>query len=153
VLSILTQSSTPLIQLTFSSWETHALKAVAKKSGITKQRGVRLAVKGHEGRTIMAAFHPAYALRNPGVHPTFIEDVRRFARAVAGDLQVRPVEEELARLRALNAYREALLALPPGTLVAYDFENRHKPWHKDWSATCLGFLGWSHLVCGASLSP
>src|SRR6266496_595123 len=38
----------------------HALKSVARRSGITKQRGVRLAVKGYEGRTIMAAFHPAY---------------------------------------------------------------------------------------------
>jgi DNA polymerase-1 len=117
-----------------------ALKAVARKSGITKQRGVRLAVKGHEGRTIMAAFHPAYALRNPGIHPTFVEDVRRFARAVAGELRVKPVKKKLVGdIEAVKRLRAALLALPPDTLIAYDFEDRYAPWHKDWSATCLGF--------------
>src|SRR5262245_30380885 len=37
-----------------------ALTSVAKKSGITKHRGIRLDVKGQPAnRTIMAAFHPA----------------------------------------------------------------------------------------------
>jgi hypothetical protein len=140
VLDILKLSSRHSIHLTFSSWGMLPSKPWLEKSGITKQRGVRLAVKGHEGRTIMAAFHPAYALRNPGVHPTFVEDVRRFARAVSGDLQVRSVKKRsCSTISSVKRLRAALLALPPGTLVAYDFENRHKPWHKDWSATCLGF--------------
>ena len=118
----------------------HALKAIARRSGITKHRGVRLAVKGHETRTVMAAFHPAYALRNPGVHPTFREDVRRFARAINGELRVTPVSKKaVSTTRALHRLRKALLSLPAGTVVAYDFENRYKPWHKDWSAQCLGF--------------
>src|SRR5499427_7132783 len=118
----------------------HALKAVAKRSGITKHRGIRLDVRGHGRRTIMAAFHPAYALRNPGIHPTFIEDVRRFARAINGDLRVQPVRVKTVNtVAAVKRLRQALIDLPPGTVVSYDFENRLKPWDKDWSATCLGF--------------
>lgn len=121
----------------------HALKAVARRSGITKHRGVRLSVRGHEQRNIMAAFHPAYALRNPGVHPTFIEDVRRFARAISGDLKVETVRtKNCGTVDAVKKLRAALLKLPPGTVVSYDFENRNKPWDKDWSATCIGF-SWS----------
>ena len=121
----------------------HALKAVAKRSGITKHRGIRLDVRGHGRRTIMAAFHPAYALRNPGIHPTFIEDVRRFARAINGDLRVQPVRVKTVNtVAAVKRLRQALINLPPGTVVSYDFENRLKPWDKDWSATCLGF-SWS----------
>src|SRR4029077_10164852 len=75
-----------------------ALTAVARKSGITKHRGVRLEVKGHpKSRTIMAAFHPAYALRNPGVHPTLQEDIRRFARAIKGEFQVVPTKTKFVQ--------------------------------------------------------
>ena len=124
----------------------HALRAVARKSGITKHRGVRLAVRGHERRTIMAAFHPAYALRNPGVHPIFREDVRRFARAVNGELRVTPVRKKgVTTVEGVKRLRKAMLTLPPGTVVAYDFENRYRPWDKDWSATCLG-VSWDGEV-------
>jgi DNA polymerase-1 len=117
----------------------HALKGVARRSGITKHRGVRLAVKGLEDRTVMAAFHPAYALRNPGVHPIFREDVKRFARAINGELRVTPVRKKgCSTVEGVRKLRAALLSLPPGTVVSYDYENRLKPWDRDWSATCLG---------------
>jgi uracil-DNA glycosylase family 4 len=120
-----------------------ALTAVAKKSGITKHRGVRLEVKGQpKDRTIMAAFHPAYALRNPGIHPTFQEDVRRFSRAIKGEFQVVPVRKKLvATVKGLKWLIAQIENLPPGTDVSYDVENRYRPWDKDWSIQCLG-ISW-----------
>lgn len=117
-----------------------ALQAVARKSGITKHRGVRLEVKGHpKGRTIMAAFHPAYALRNPGVHPTLQEDIRRFARAIKGEFQVVPVQKKyVATVKGLKRVIQLLQSAPSGSVVAYDVENRYRPWDKDWSIQCLG---------------
>jgi uracil-DNA glycosylase family 4 len=118
----------------------HALQAVARKSGITKHRGVRLEVKGHpKSRTIMAAFHPAYALRNPGVHPTLQEDIRRFARAIKGEFQVVPVRKIFCGTpKGVRHVISALESLPPGTPVSYDVENRYVPWHPEWSIQCLG---------------
>jgi uracil-DNA glycosylase family 4 len=117
-----------------------ALQAVARKSGITKHRGVRLDVKGHpESRTIMAAFHPAYALRNPGVHPTLQEDIRRFARAIKGEFQVVPVAKKyVGTVNGLRKVIQLLESAPAGTAVSYDVENRYRPWDKDWSIQCLG---------------
>jgi DNA polymerase-1 len=120
-----------------------ALTSVAKKSGITKHRGVRLDVKGQPAyRTIMAAFHPAYALRNPGVYPTLQEDIRRFARAIQGEFQVVPVKTRM--VTTFKGFRQLLAVLeklPPHTVVSYDTEDRYRPWHPDWSVTCLG-LSW-----------
>ena len=117
-----------------------ALTAVAKKSGITKHRGVRLDISGQPAsRTIMAAFHPAYALRNPGVYPTLQEDIRRFARAIQGKFQVVPVQTYM--VKSVKGFRSVLKLLeraPAGTVVSYDVENRYAPWHPDWSIQCLG---------------
>ena len=117
-----------------------ALTAVARKSGITKHRGVRLEVKGHpSSRTIMAAFHPAYALRNPGIHPTLQEDIRRFARAIKGEFQVVPVKKKyVATIKGVKSVIQLLENAPPGTVVSYDVENRYRPWDPDWSIQCLG---------------
>ncbi|HEY7417924.1 MAG TPA: DNA polymerase [Ktedonobacteraceae bacterium] len=117
-----------------------ALQAVARKSGITKHRGVRLEIKGHpKSRTIMAAFHPAYALRNPGVHPTLQEDIRRFARAIKGEFQVVPVAKKyVGTVDGLRKVIALLESAPPGSVVSYDVENRYRPWDKDWSIQCLG---------------
>ena len=117
-----------------------ALQAVARKSGITKHRDVRLEVKGHpRSRTIMAAFHPAYALRNPGVHPTLQEDIRRFARAIKGEFQVVPVTKKfVGTVDGLRKVINLLEKAPSGSVVSYDVENRYRPWDKDWSIQCLG---------------
>jgi DNA polymerase-1 len=117
-----------------------ALQAVARKSGITKHRGVRLDIKGQpKSRTIMAAFHPAYALRNPGVHPTLQEDIRRFARAIRGEFQVVPVRKRyVATAAGLRHVIQLLENAPDGTVVSYDVENRYRPWDSDWSIQCLG---------------
>jgi len=117
-----------------------ALTAVAKKSGITKHRGVRLDVKGQpSSRTIMAAFHPAYALRNPGVYPVLQEDIRRFARAIHGSFQVVPVKTRMVTgFKGLRTLMRMMDALPPKSVISYDTEDRYRPWHKDWSVTCLG---------------
>ncbi len=117
-----------------------ALTAVARKSGITKQRGVRLDIKGQpRDRTIMATFHPAYALRNPGIHPTLQEDIRRFARAIKGEFQVVPVRKKyVSTVEGVRGVIRLLQSAPPRTVVAYDVENRYVPWHPDWSIQCLG---------------
>jgi uracil-DNA glycosylase family 4 len=117
-----------------------ALQAVARKSGITKHRGVRLEVKGHpKSRTIMAAFHPAYALRNPGIHPTLQEDIRRFARAIKGEFQVVPVKKKyVGTVKGLKRVIQLLEQAPARTVVSYDVENRYRPWDKEWSIQCLG---------------
>ena len=118
-----------------------ALQCVARKSGITKQRGLRLSVKDPvwADRTIMATIHPAYVLRNPGQDAVFSEDVRRFARAIGGTFQVVPVGVKLVRsTTALKALRRKLLALPEGAEISYDVENRGSPWQADWAVVCLG---------------
>jgi uracil-DNA glycosylase family 4 len=115
-----------------------ALQAVARKSGITKQRGVRLNVKDPLwcGCTVMATIHPAYVLRNPGQHGTFQEDVRRFARAIKGEfraVRVRPYSvRDVAGLRRLRGIIER------ADEISYDVENAWDPWQEDWGITCLG---------------
>jgi uracil-DNA glycosylase family 4 len=120
-----------------------ALTAVAKKSGITKHRGVRLSVSGQPpSRTIMAAFHPAYALRNPGVYPVLQEDIRRFARAISGSFQVVPVKSIMVTgFKGFKKVIAMLEALPPKSVVSYDVENRLRPWEPGWSIQCIG-LSW-----------
>jgi len=119
-----------------------ALTAVAKKSGITKHRGVRLEVSGQpRRRTIMAAFHPAYALRNPGIYPVFQEDLRRFARALRGEFQVVPVKSRLVTtVKGFKGLLALLERAPAHTVVSYDVENRNRPWDgpENWSIQCLG---------------
>lgn len=115
-----------------------ALQAVAKKSGITKQRGVRLEVRDplYAGRTVMATIHPAYVLRNPGQQSVFTEDVRRFARAIRGEFQaaeVRPIM--VGTVEGLRKLKKILLK---AEVISYDVESRYQPWEDDWCIVCLG---------------
>ena len=121
-----------------------ALQAVARKSGITKQRGVRLKVKDPvwANRQVMATFHPAYILRNPGQHSTLAEDVKRFARMMRGEFQVVPVKSKyVGNAATVRWLRRQLEQLPPGTVVSYDVENRGRPWEGEWDVVCLG-ISW-----------
>jgi uracil-DNA glycosylase family 4 len=54
-----------------------ALQGVLGKSGITKHRGTPI---NHDGATVLPAFHPAYALRNPRMLPALKADIQRFRR-------------------------------------------------------------------------
>jgi DNA polymerase-1 len=58
-----------------------ALQGVAGRSGITKHRGSTFVV---QGATVMATFHPAYALRQPYHLPALRADFERFARLSRG---------------------------------------------------------------------
>lgn len=121
-----------------------ALRAVWRRSGITKNRGVRLDCKDplFSHRTVMATIHPAYVLRNPGQQSVFTEDVRRFARAIKGEFQVTTVKVKFVRtVEGLKQLRDLLKGLPDGTVLSYDVENRGRPWEPDWSIVCLG-LTW-----------
>ena len=121
-----------------------ALQAVARKSGITKQRGLRLKVRDPvwANRHIMATFHPAYILRNPGQHSTLAEDVKRFARMMRGEFQVVPVRSKYVNsVEGVKWLRRQLEALPEGSVVSYDVENRGRPWEGEWDVVCLG-ISW-----------
>jgi DNA polymerase-1 len=118
-----------------------ALQAVARKSGITTKRGIRLDVKdpAWAGAEVMATIHPAYVLRNPGQGTVFAEDIRRFVRLIRGEFQVVPVKQILVRTtRGLKYVRDLLLRAPDGTVVSYDVENRGRPWESEWDIVCLG---------------
>ena len=87
----------------------------------------------------MATIHPAYVLRNPGQGTVFHEDVRRFARLIRGEFQVVPVRPKyVASLEGLAYVKRKLLEAPVGTAVAYDVENRGRPWEQEWDIVCLG---------------
>lgn len=115
-----------------------ALRAVAKKSGITKHRGVRLDVRDPHlaGVTVMATVHPAYVLRNPGQSATFQEDIRRFARAMRGEFRVSTVRTTY--IKSASGLRKLRRLLEQAETVSYDVENRYEPWHPDWAIVCLG---------------
>lgn len=115
-----------------------ALQAIARKSGITKHRGKRLAIRddGWSDATVMATIHPAFVLRNPGQQSVFTEDVRRFARAVKGDFQAVKVKPVMVRTGSqLKALRKYLMKAEE---VSYDVENYLSPWQKGWRILVLG---------------
>jgi DNA polymerase-1 len=95
-----------------------ALRAVTKRSGITKHRGTEYPLWN---ATCFATFHPAYALRNPKHLPTIQADFRRFAQitrgenATAGPSRVRTVRTK-AHLQWLR--RE----LSKAAIISYDIE-------------------------------
>lgn len=121
-----------------------ALQAVWGRSGITKNRGVRLNATGTSNSIglgsaqLFATIHPAYALRNPGQLPTLTEDFRRFQRLIDGQLKARDVKRYMltstSQVKRVCAYLKA-----NATHIAYDVENRYVPWMgKEWSIVCLG---------------
>jgi DNA polymerase-1 len=118
-----------------------ALQAIARKSGITSKRGVRLDVKDpvYRSATVMATIHPAYVLRNPGQLTVFGEDIKRFARMARGEFRAVTVRPKLVRsLKGLEFVKNLLLNAPDGTVVSYDVENRGRPWENQWDIVCLG---------------
>jgi DNA polymerase-1 len=118
-----------------------ALQVVARKSGITTKRGVRLDIRDPVWRTaeVMATIHPAYVLRNPGQATVFSEDIRRFARMVQGEFRAVSVKPKMVRtLKGLEYVRDLLLNAPEGAVIAYDVENRGRPWENEWDIVCLG---------------
>lgn len=115
-----------------------ALRTVARKSGITKHRGVPLRLQFNSVGEIpgMATIHPAYVLRNPGQSSVLAEDIRRFARLVRGDLKVIPIKGKL--VRSIEGLRAVKRVIEQADIVAYDVENCGQPWQQDWGITCLG---------------
>lgn len=59
-----------------------ALQGVLGKSGITKHRGTPIQFRG---ATVLPAFHPAYALRNPRMLPALKADIQRFSRLLRNE--------------------------------------------------------------------
>ena len=118
-----------------------ALQVVARKSGITTKRGVRLDIRDPvwKAAEVMATIHPAYVLRNPGQGTTFAEDVKRFARMASGEFRAVSVRPRMVRtLKGLEHVKNLLMNAPEGTVVSYDVENRGRPWESEWDIVCLG---------------
>lgn len=118
-----------------------ALQVVARKSGITTKRGVRLDLRDPvwTRAEVMATIHPAYVLRNPGQATVFSEDIRRFARMVQGEFRAVSVKPKMVRtLKGLKFVKDLLESAPDGTVVSYDVENRGRPWENEWDIVCLG---------------
>jgi len=118
-----------------------ALQVVARKSGITTKRGIRLDIKDPvwSSAEIMATVHPAFVLRNPGQGTVFSEDIRRFARMVQGEFRAVSVRPKMVRtLKGLKFVKDLLEQAPVGTVVSYDVENRGRPWEDEWDIVCLG---------------
>lgn len=121
-----------------------ALKAVTRKSGITKHRGSTF--PGPLGSTVFATFHPAYVLRSPYHGSAFRADMARFAKLCRGD-----TEDEVSRTRykiidtvsKLKWLRRQLMTAP---VIAYDIEtNYHKnvleaqEWHPEGNIVSISF--------------
>ena len=66
-----------------------ALQSVVRKAGITKHRRTRLEYTLKDGVTIpvVAAFHPAYILRNLDLEDRFMEDLQYFADILTGTVE------------------------------------------------------------------
>lgn len=118
-----------------------AMQAVVKKSGITKQRGLRLKPKNplYDGREMTATIHPAYVLRNPGQTTVFSDDIKRFVRLTRNEMREVHVKGIMVQTPVgLRKLRLLLQEAPDGTVLSYDVETRFRPWEKDWSIVCLG---------------
>jgi uracil-DNA glycosylase family 4 len=115
-----------------------ALQAVARKSGITKQRGQRLTVRdpAWRGAFVMATIHPAYVLRNPGQDSVFTDDLRRFARHIRGERKA--VKVGVKYVNTLRGLKELRGILQRAEVIAYDVETQHSPWHPEWKLLMLG---------------
>lgn len=118
-----------------------AMQAVVKKSGITKQRGLRLKPKNplYDRREVTATIHPAYVLRNPGQTTVFGDDIKRFVRLTRNEMREVHVKGIMVQTPVgLRKLRLLLQEAPDGTVLSYDVETRFRPWEKDWSIICLG---------------
>lgn len=123
-----------------------ALRAVVGKSGITKYRGTPFDLGN---ATAYAAFHPAYALRNPRHLEPMKADFAQFGRMVRGESS--PAGRSTVRIikskRGLHKLRDVLLG---ADVIAFDFETNDnglkgkkqrylKPWNEDGAPVCISF--------------
>lgn len=121
-----------------------ALRACWGAGAIGKNRGVPLSDTrltselGLDGRHLMATWHPAYILRNPGQSSVLAEDVARFRRLIDGKLKAKDVRVKMVTTESALKKVCAYLAKQP--ILSYDVENRGVPWDDDkwWKILCLG---------------
>ena len=103
-----------------------ALQALAGRSGITKHRGSTFPLGD---ATVFAAFHPAYALRNPRNLPPLKADVARFARLARGDNENAAGRTKVFIIRSVAQLKFLRRELMKADEISYDIEtNRLEEW-------------------------
>jgi len=120
-----------------------ALRAAWGAGAIGKNRGVRLKHTkltldlGLGESQLMATWHPAYILRNPGQGAVLAEDIKRFRRMVDGTMQAKDVRVNFVTTE--DQLRRVCKYLETQPVLSYDVENRYAPWNgKEWYLLCLG---------------
>jgi len=120
-----------------------ALRAAWGAGAIGKNRGVRLKHTkltldlGLGESQLMATWHPAYILRNPGQGTVLAEDIKRFRRMMDGTLEAKSIRVQLVTTE--DQLRRVCRYLKTQPVLSYDVENRYAPWNgKEWYLLCLG---------------
>jgi len=112
----------------------HAMRAVLKKSGITKYRGK---VFEAYGAKVMVTFHPSAVNRFPKNGPYFIEDLRKFKQLVEGTKQT--LQPKVIPVRDLNDMLDLVNAIKKTEAIAYDCETSGlAEWVPNSKLYCLG---------------
>lgn len=114
-----------------------ALRGMVGRSGITKYRGTTFPLGA---TTAMAAFHPAYALRNPKHLVALQADFKRFGRLVRGE----PDPEAAATKVKIVKTKKHLLwlkrQLAKAEVISYDIETTGlEEWHDDSRIVSISF--------------
>jgi DNA polymerase-1 len=121
-----------------------ALRGVVAKSGITKHRGSTYELGN--SCTAFAAFHPAYAIRNPRHLEPLRADLQRFGRMVRGQAHTSTKTQSylIDSKRKLKVLKQRLMAAKE---IAFDIETSydhelkryHKPWDKGAAIVSIAF--------------
>lgn len=121
-----------------------ALRGVVGKSGITKHRGSTYELG--ESCTAFAAFHPAYALRNPRHLEPLRADLERFGRMVRGETHEATstksyLIDSKGKLKVLIKKLMEAKEISFDLETSYDHENKqyHKPWDRGAAIVSIAF--------------
>jgi uracil-DNA glycosylase family 4 len=121
-----------------------SLKALTRKSGITKHRGSSF--PGPEGSTVFATFHPAYVLRSPFHGASLQADIARFARMVGGEDQDEVSKTGYVIVDTVEKLKKLRRNLMKAEVVTFDIEtNFHKKvqeyssWHPEFRIVTISF--------------
>lgn len=116
-----------------------ALRSVVSgvAGGITRHRGS--VFKRDDGKKVVAAFHPAYILRNPNMLPIYLQDLDR-ARQELGSKRVLTEGTKGFKhhvIRTMSEFKKMMKKLDQASEVIFDVETDKLEW---WSGKviCLG---------------
>lgn len=116
-----------------------ALKAITKRSGVTKYAGRMLEYQGNGWKAkVIPSVHPAACLRNPKYDEMFVDALNRMAACVHG-----VIKKDKIRWKNLNTIakvKKAIHAIQAKGSCAFDVETTSLYWWKDdFKLVTLGF--------------